>query len=222
MDKAVSFEEAATMRPDGGHNICQAFISTAKDTLPKYHDSLRNLGGPCWNRHKEWIWWFIDNEWSERRLVDDSFIFKAEEALKLIDREYNDDAGLLSADEYAFLVEFGIMRMIGNYDDIFKTAYKCVFINGKRMKDKMLSIGDKIKEKHFDEFNALKKPFIDAVLRTTPKQLHTMKKFCLQSIFTSDGYFMAHCLKELVNNGKLKLPDENEKKSLSMLIIRDI
>ena len=82
-----------------------------------------------------------------------------------------------------------------------------------------MAIGDRIKEKHWAEFEALKKPFIKAVLDETPKHLHKMQKYGLQYIFFSDGWFILHCMKELVNSGKLNPPTEEQKKSLTMVII---
>jgi len=50
-----------------------------------------------------------------------------------------------------------------------------------------------------------------------------MKKaqmFSLQYLFHSDGWFILHCLKILVDNGKLKLPTEKQKKALTMVILQ--
>ncbi len=80
-------------------------------------------------------------------------------------------------------------------------------------------IGNNIKQKYSEEFKVLKKPYMDAVLDATPKQLHKMQEFSLQFVFSSDGWFILHCLKELVSNGKLNLPTEEQKAALSKIII---
>lgn len=93
INKEISFEEAATYRPDGGHNIGYASVIRPDVKKPVYFDSMKQWNGPCWN---------------------------------------------------------GMMQ-----------------------------------------------------------------RFALQYIFFSDGWFILHCLKELVNNGKLKLPTQEQKKCLA-------
>jgi len=66
----------------------------------------------------------------------------------------------------------------------------------------------------------LKKEYVDAVLTETPKQLQIMKKYGLQYIFYCDGWFILHCIKALLDNGKLKEPTEDQKKSLTTIIIQ--
>ena len=46
-----------------------------------------------------------------------------------------------------------------------------------------------------------------------------MQLFELQYVFFSDGWFILHCMKELVNSGRLRLPTEEEKKSLTTIIL---
>lgn len=60
------------------------------------------------------------------------------------------------------------------------------------------------------------------LLDETPKHLHKMQKYGLQYTFFSDGWFILHCMKELVNNGKLKLPTEAQKKSLTTIIVPNV
>lgn len=45
-----------------------------------------------------------------------------------------------------------------------------------------------------------------------------MKAYGLQYTFHADGWFLLYCAKELVNNGKLQLPTEEQKKVLTTLI----
>ena len=69
INKTVSFEEACTIRPDGGENICLAY--TESDITPKYFDSMQKFCGPfwCWNGFSnESMLWMIDTEWSEKRI----------------------------------------------------------------------------------------------------------------------------------------------------------
>lgn len=48
-----------------------------------------------------------------------------------------------------------------------------------------------------------------------------MKRYSLQNVFYSDGWFILHCIKALISNGKLKEPKEDQKKSLTTIIIQE-
>ena len=72
------------------------------------------------------------------------------------------------------------------------------------------------------ELEELKAPYIEAILKKTPKHLYKAQMYGLQHIFFSDGWFILYCLKELVNNGKLKLPTEEQRKSLTTLIAPNV
>ena len=48
--------------------------------------------------------------------------------------------------------------------------------------------------------------------------LKKLKEYEMQFIFYADGWFLLHCITTLLNNGKLKLPPEEQKKSLMTLI----
>lgn len=214
MDQSISFDEVATIRPDGGHNLCYASIAAPNVKPPMYFESMLQFCGPCWNRNEDYTLWQIDSEWSSQR-INDGYIDKAGRILSLLSRA--DD--LLSKDEYAFLAENGIIKTNGDDDSNFKTAMQIVWLENTDINNALIAIGDRIKERHWSEFEAWKKPFVKAVLNETPKHLHKMQKFGLQYIFFSDGWFILHCLKELVNHGKLKLPTEEQKKSLTTMII---
>lgn len=214
MDQSISFDEVATIRPDGGHNLCYTSIAAPNVKPPMYFESMLQFCGSCWNRNKDYTLWQIDSEWSSQR-INDGYIDKACRILSLLSRE--DD--LLSKDEYAFLAENGIIKTNGDDDSNFKTARQIVWLENTDINNVLIAIGDRIKERHWSEFEAWKKPFVKAVLNETPKHLQKMQKFGLQYIFFSDGWFILHCLKELVNNGKLKLPTEEQKKSLTTIIV---
>lgn len=215
MDKSISFDEAMTIRPDGGRNICCASVISPHVKKPMYFDGMLRLCGPCWNANKEYVLWTIDSEWSAGRLTE-NYIDQADRILSLFSRAKD---GQLSKAEYAFLAENGILKTNGDDDGRFKSAWQIVWLQNTAIKRKLLSIGDRIKEKHWAEMQAMREPYIKAVLDATPKHLLTMQKFGLQCVFFSDGWFVLHCLKELVNAGRLKLPTEEQKKSLATLIV---
>ena len=65
----------------------------------------------------------------------------------------------------------------------------------------------------------MKKQYSDAVLAGVPERLRKIAEYELQYVFNCDGWFLLHCLKTLLNNGKLKEPTDGQRKSLTTLIV---
>lgn len=217
MDDGISFEEAATIRPDGGHNICRAAVVSPDMVLPDDYVYMRNWGGPSWNSTGQYTLWRVDCEWSERRVsADRTSSIEANRVLSLYEREHGN---VLAEDEYAWLAERGFVKTNGEYDGHFKSAWQIVALADTDIKRQLLAIGDRIKEKHKAKFDAIKEPYVKAVMSTVPDHLKKMIAYDLQFIFYSDGWFLLHCLKALMDNGKLKMPTEEQKKSLTTLIV---
>ena len=219
MDEKISFEEVATIRPDGAHNICHASVIPNEMILPDDYTYMKNWCGPMWNGDGERILWQIDSEWSERG--DGYRLRYSEEAkhiLSLYEREFEDR---LSKDEYAWLAERGYIKTNGDYDGHFKSAWQIVILSSNDVKEKLLAIGEKIKSKYKNEFDTIKAPYMDAVLDSVPAHLRKVKEYELQFLFHSDGWFLLHCIVTLLNNGKLKPPTEGQKKSLTTLIVQN-
>lgn len=217
MDNTVSFEEAATIRPDGAHNICHASVVSSDMVLPDDYVYMRNWCGPSYNSNDFYTLWRIDSEWSERRIrVDKSNYDDAMRVLSLYDREKGD---VLAKDEYAWLAERGYIKTNGDYNGMFKSAWQIVTLADTGIKNSLIAIGDRIKEKHKAEFDSLKEPYIEAALKSIPEHLRKMRAYELQFIFYSDGWFLLHCINELLKNGKMKLPTEKQKKALTTIII---
>lgn len=214
----IPFEKAATLRPDGGYNICHAAVDHPAATPAKYWDSMKKWIGPCWNKRENLTLWQIDSEWSAPR-IDDSYTLKVERTLTLLAHYLAGDD--LHADDYAYLGERAILKTAGDPDGMFKAAFQCLYIDGTEMVQKLIAIGDNIRQKHKQSFNRLRRTYTEAVLRETPAHLHTMQQYTLQYLFCADGWFILHCLKALVNNSKLALPTEEEKRALSTIVIRD-
>ncbi len=61
-DRTISFDEAATIRPDGGRNICYVCIAAPDVRKPLYHESMQQWYGPRWNGSKAHMLWQIDSE----------------------------------------------------------------------------------------------------------------------------------------------------------------
>ena len=216
MDDRISFEEVATIRPDGAHNIYHAAVVPDDMVLPEDYVYMKNWCGPMWSGNGERIFWQIDSEWSDRGgLRGFQYSEEAKRILSLYERESEDR---LSKDEYAWLAERGLIKTNGDYDGHFKALWQIVILSNKEIQDKLLAIGERIKEKHQKEFDALKAPYAEAVLQSVPAHLRKVKAYELQFLFHADGWFLIHCITELLKNGKLKVPTEGQRKSLTTLI----
>lgn len=219
MDHSVSMEQAATHRPDGGFNICHASIMNPDVEPAKYWDSMHQWFGPCWHVSDNMMLWQIDSEWSDTRIQDMVFQIEVPRTLAMLNRYLNGEC--LSVDEYTYLIEKGYLNNIGQPGEKGKTVVQAVVIDGNETNKKLLSIGNRVREKYLNELEALKKPFVDEILKETPRQLQIMQRYVLQFMFCADGWFLLHCMKELVNNGKLKLPTEAQKRALMTVLVHE-
>ena len=208
MDNSISFDEVATVRPDGGKNIAYAGFDIPDSPKQKYFDSMLKWYGPCWNANSSYTLWQVDSEWSAKR-VNDGYQQTAIRAIELLQRHFSNE--YLSPDEYAYLSELGYLKSFGN-------AVQIVQLKTVEAKNRLISIGDKIKETYYQDFERLKAPFAKLVLSHTPEHLKKMRSYGLQYIFHSDGWFLLYCMKELVKTGRLKLPTEEQKISLMTVI----
>ncbi|MGN0505636.1 MAG: sigma-70 family RNA polymerase sigma factor [Lachnospiraceae bacterium] len=217
MDTDIPFEEVATMRPDGGHNIFHASVTSHDFVLPDDYVHMKNWCGPILNGNGRQILWQVDSEWSDRENAFERHAL--EEHNKVLTLYHLEKENTLSKLDYAWLSERGYVKVNGDYDGYFKSAWQMVILDNKEIQTKLLAIGDKIKEKHKEELERLKAPYVKAVLASVPAHLKKVKEYELQFIFHSDGCFLLHCITELLRNGKLKEPSEGQKKALSTLLI---
>lgn len=213
----ISFEEVATFRPDGGHNICHASIAADETRLSEEWAHMKNWVGPMWNgRDDGQHMWQIDSEYSDRPGIKERNI--PEEQRRTIALFNEEKEHLLSKHDYAWLAELGYIKTNGDYDGQFKLAWQIVILNGKEIRDKLLAIGTRIKEAHWAEFEALKAPFVQAMLNGIPPHLRKVREHELQYVFHSDGWFLLHCVMVLLKNGKLQEPTQGQRKALTTLI----
>lgn len=210
----VSFEEAATIRPDGGHNICSADVVNPNAQKPKYADIMSEFCGCCWNSYENLTLWQCDSEWSEKRIGED-YPSNSTQDLMLLKRWLNDTE--LSAAEYARLAERGYISVLNKNGDT-KIVPQAVILENQDIAGALFVVGEKIKEKHWEEMCRLRDKFISAVLAKTPTHLHKARIYGLQHIFFSDPWFILYVLKHLTENGKLKLPANEQKKTLMTVI----
>ena len=216
VDESISFEEVATIRPDGAHNIYHASVVPDEMVLPDDYVYMRNWCGPMWNKGDYQMMWQIDSEWSDRAPVKERNIPEEQErTITLLNWEKHN---LVSKHDYAWLAERGYIKTNGDYDGHFKSAWQIVVLASKEIQNKLLSIGDRIKEKYQTEFDALKAPYAEAVLESVPAHLRKIEEYELQFVFHADGWFLLHCITTLLKNGKLKEPTEGQRKALTTLI----
>lgn len=217
MDESISFEEVATIRPDGAHNICHAAVVPDDMVLPDDYVYMRNWCGPMWNKGDYQMMWQIDSEWSDRAPVKERNIPEEQErTITLLNWEKHN---LLSKHDYAWLAERGYIKTNGDYDGHFKSAWQIVVLTSDEIRDKLLAIGERIKVKYQADFEALKAPYVEAVLESVPAHLKKIKAYELQFVFHADGWFLVHCITALLKNGKLRLPTDEQRKSLSTIIL---
>ena len=70
-----------------------------------------------------------------------------------------------------------------------------------------------------DEMESLKKAYAAAAVESIPQHMRRVKEYELQYTFYADGRFLHRCLWEPVQSGKLKLPTEEQKASMSTLLL---
>lgn len=217
LKETVSFEEAATIRPDGGHNICSADVVDLDAPKPKYDDSMGKFCGCCWSSYEELTLWQCDSEWSEKR-IGEHYLASVTQDLMLLKQWMNDAE--LSAAEYARLAERGYISVLNENGDM-KIVPRCVILENPEIKAELLAVGGKIKEKHWEELCRIRSGFISAVLDKTPSHLHKARIYGLQHTFFSDPWFILYILKHLTESGKLKPPTDEQKKMLMTVIAID-
>ena len=225
MEEKISFEEVATIRPDGAYNIAHASVVPDNMVLPENYVYMRNWCGPFRYSNKKYslgntLFWQLDTEWSGRRMSVGKEDYERTERVLSLEKSEAEN-GLLSKDEYIWLSELGYIKTNGDYDGYFKSSWQIVTLASNDIKEKLLAVGEKIKAKYKDEFDTIKAPYMDAVLDSVPAHLRKVKEYELQFLFHFDGWFLLHCIVTLLNNGKLKPPTEEQKKSLTTLIVQN-
>lgn len=216
MDKSISFEEAATIRPDGGHYIFHASVVPDNMVLPDDYVHMKNWCGPMCHGNDRQMMWQVDSPWSDRPHVKErNFPNECEKVITFYNWE---DDNALSKYDYAWLAERGYIKTNGDYDGHFKSSWQIVILASDEIRNKLLAIGERIKEKYRTDFEALKAPYAEAVLKSVPTHLRKVEEYELQFVFHSDGWFLLHCITALLKNGKLKEPTEGQRKALTTLI----
>jgi len=207
----ITFAEVATHRPDGGHNICYAAVSSPEGKN-RYWENMKNWCGPCWNDNGRLLIWQVDSEWSERR-VDDQYQVRVQQDLMLLG-QWLEHSEALSPENIACLAQRGYLCKEGEGE----LRAQFVQICDKETNRLILAVGDRVRARHQAEFERLKAPYIQAVLEHTPAHLRKVQQHNLQYIFFADGWFILYCMKELVHAGLLCLPKARQRMALTTIV----
>lgn len=213
----ISFGEAATFRPDGAYNIVHAEVVPNGIPLPENYADMTKWCGPMYNGNGKHIFWQIKSKWSDVNsggVV--SYANTARRALSLF--EEKEDA--LSQDDCAWLCQNGYMK-IGRQNADVKKLWQIVILSDNEIRDRLLAIGDRVRYDCRKKLQELKESYEKAVISSVPPHLKKAQAYELQFTFRSDGLFLMHCIKTLLNNGKLALPTADQRKVLSTLIVNE-
>ncbi|MCL2158411.1 MAG: RNA polymerase sigma factor, partial [Oscillospiraceae bacterium] len=206
---AVTFEEAATIRPDGGVNICNCSVKNHNAEPIKYSASMSKMGGPSWNGNDKFLLWLIDTEWGGNRVGNyhPDLLNRDLASLKTMFE------GPLSEDDIIRMTERGYLTRKQVENGTIDTL-KIVWLTHEADK-RLRGIANSLREKYKTDFEKLKSMYIS----DTPEHMQKAQAYGLQHMFLSDGIFIIYVLNKLVESGKLKLPTEEQKNSLGAVVV---
>lgn len=212
----ITFEEAATVRADGGTNIITATVKN--EEVSEYFTKMKmdQLCGPCWNGNDELALWLIDGPWTEKRVGQHYGGTNIVRDLKLLERFYKGDT--LSVDEYTFLLDKHYIKKDG---DNFEWAI--VVLKDSTTKNKLFELTKQIKDRVLEQVAEQLAEYKQFVLESDPmpKHIRIQQEYMMQFLFHSDGWFMMYAKDALVDSGRLKLVDGEQKWSVTeMLFVR--
>ena len=218
-ENGISWEEVATVRPDGARNIFRAAVISNGVKPPEEYVYMEHWYGPIWRNDGKRILWKIDSDWSGREVPRDfRYEEEARQILSLYEKEQTEP---LTKEEYAWLSEHGCVKINEGQDGSFQAVWPIIVLATKEVQDRLLAIGTHVRERHRDEFTALLASYAEKVMQSVPTHLKKVKEYELQSVFQSDGWFLLHCLLVLLRGGRLEEPTPNQKKSLMIVITHE-
>ena len=211
IEKPITFEQAATIRPDGGCNIITAGVDSqwSKEIL----ENSDGFCGPCWNDNDELTLWLVDSKWSDKRVTEYYGGPNIERDLKLIGRFIKGDT--LSVDEYTFLLEKGyITKKNGVYE------LGIVAIQPGETKEKLEELAHKIKNEVLNEnTNIINEYKASLGTDNMPKNVRIQREFMNQYLFSQDGFLCIFSAEALLESDRLKIVDEEMKKAVGQIVI---
>lgn len=214
----VTFHDVAALRPDGSQNLCHAAITPPSVPQPALAGKMERFCGPCWNERDGLTLWQIDTHWSAERISE---LYQATESqiLLLLRRMLFGDEPLNEA-EYGILVQRGVLRTEGAADGLFRASLLPVWLRGKGVREKLLTLAQSVFKANRDALEALRAPYAAALMADTPPHLRRLREYMLQGVYHTDR-FILHCLNHLVESGLLRQPTAEEKRSLHTVILTD-
>ena len=205
-EEKISFEETATIRPDGACDIASVSVKSEGEKRIRYNASFSKWRGPSWISCNGHMLWCCRSEWTDEKQKWEYFEYVSSKNLKLLCRVQNGEP--LSEDEYASLAQQGLIRMEK------EPVLQIVWLKTEEIKEKLLGLGREINLKRGRELQKLKTRYVKALLDSTPKHLRKMQAYELQFLFRADGWFLLYCIEELLQSGKLRPPKEEQRKPL--------
>lgn len=215
---SISFQEVATLRPDGAQNLCHAAITPPGVPQPALAGKMERFSGPCWNGCGGMTLWQIDTIWTDERIGEMYQVTEAQ-ILRLL-RRLLITGDTLSKEEYSLLVQRGILRREHVSDGSVRQTFTAVWLQGRSAQERLLSLGRSVYDAHQAALSALLAPCSKALMEDTPPHLRRLREYLLQGVFHADR-FILHCLDHLVNSGVLLPPTEDEKPSLHTLLLTE-
>lgn len=208
----ITFEEAATRRIDGSHDIAYAVEGESRSRSLRYFSSLLRWCGPSWICHENrMLWKCISSEFCGKEDNDFSEDLPTTSELKMLVRMERGER--LSADEYASLAQRGFVRMEQRTPKLLIVRIKDAETNMR-----LLDCGMQVRKKSEGILTEEKEKYVRAVLAETPVHLRRARKFMLQYLFRADGLFLIYVLKELLHSGRLHPPAAMQRRSLMTVL----
>jgi hypothetical protein len=167
------------------------------------------MGGPSWNGDDKFLLWLIDTEWGGSRVGNyhPDLLNRDLASLKTFSE------GQLSEDDMIRMTERGYLTRKyvekGTVDTL-----KIVWLTHEADK-RLKGVANALREKYQAEFDKLKATAIS----DTPEHMKKAQAYGQQHMFLSDGYFIIYVLNKLVESGRLKLPTQEQRKSLGAVMI---
>ncbi len=211
--KRLSFNEVADYRPDDGQYLVSATVMPEFTVFPNDFVYMNDWLGPigCYDNNK--LIWRFEGKWSDKYEREHVTIDEANRVLSLYCEKDK-----LSKQDYAWLSKHGYVNIYKRPNRMDEYLWQITVLQTISVHNRLIEIGDKIKAKYKKNFDSLKRPYIKAVLESTPLHLRKYKEYEFQFLFRSDGCFLSHCISCLLNNGKLKEPSIFERKTIMTLI----
>lgn len=211
LDNSVTFEEAATRRKDGAHNIFTGSVENLSVKM-KYWDKMRKWCGPMWGSNDRIMVCMMNNEWTKGREIYWDCPTRNAEKLSLAEKAVNGSE--LSESEFTNVAEQGLLRMENG-----KPKLMAVHIKGNAVYDELIQIGNECRHAVMEELGEVRKEYCGYILANTPEHLRKMREYGLQYAGCSaDGWLLLYSFIELLNCGKLKEVKEEQRRHICLLV----